>query len=49
MASKGWSKRFDEPILLNDGTKLTTLRQAVAYLAKIVPEAEREHPAVPWA
>jgi hypothetical protein len=28
-----WSKRFDEPIELPDGTKLRTLQQAVAYLA----------------
>jgi hypothetical protein len=26
MANKGWSKRFDEPIVLEDGTTLTTLR-----------------------
>jgi hypothetical protein len=36
-----WSKRFDEPIELPDGTKLTTLQQAVAYLAKTVPKAEQ--------
>jgi hypothetical protein len=27
MANKGWSKRFDEPIVLDDGTTLTTLQQ----------------------
>ena len=43
MASKGWLKRFDEPIVLDDGTTLTTLQQAVAYLAKTVPKAERDH------
>jgi hypothetical protein len=32
--------------MLKDGTKLATLQQAVAYLAKTVPKAEREHPAV---
>jgi hypothetical protein len=38
-----WSKRFDEPIVLDDGTKLTTLRQAIQYLAKTVPKAEQHH------
>ena len=27
MSSDGWSKRFDEPIVLHDGTTLTTLRE----------------------
>jgi hypothetical protein len=30
MANKGWMKRFDEPIVLDDGTTLATLREAVA-------------------
>jgi hypothetical protein len=42
-APQGWSKRFDEPIVLDDGTKLTTLRDAIHYLAKSVPKAERYH------
>lgn len=46
MADKGWSKRFDEPIVLDDGTTLANLRQAVAYLAKTVQKAEYNHPAV---
>jgi hypothetical protein len=46
MANKGWSKTFDEPIVLDDGTTLTTLQQAVAYLAKTVPKAERDHETV---
>jgi hypothetical protein len=37
-----WSKRFAEPIPLPDGGKLTTLRQAIAYLGKIIPKAERD-------
>jgi len=42
MASKGgWSTRFDEPIVLPDGTMLTTLRDAIRYLARTVPKAER--------
>jgi hypothetical protein len=43
MADKGWLKRFDEPIVLDDGTTITTLRDAVHYLAKTVPKAERDH------
>jgi hypothetical protein len=46
MANKGWSKRFDEPIVLDDGTTLTTLREAVEYLAKTVPKSEHNHPSV---
>src|SRR5262245_45698596 len=46
MPSDGWSKRFDEPIALDDGTKLTTLREAVEYLGKTVPKAEHDHPKV---
>jgi hypothetical protein len=46
MADKDWSKRFDEPIVLDDGTTLTTLRQAIEYLAKTVPKAEHNHPSV---
>jgi hypothetical protein len=44
--SDDWSTRFDEPILLDDGTTLRTLRDAIRYLGKTVPKAEREHPAV---
>jgi hypothetical protein len=43
MANKGWSKRFDDPIVLDDGTTLTTLRQAIEYLAKTVPKPEHNH------
>src|SRR5689334_12238481 len=41
MASKGWSTPFTEPILLDDGTTLITLRDAVQYLAKTVPKKEQ--------
>ena len=43
MANAGWSTRFDEPIALDDGTTLTTLREAVQYLARTVPKAEQNH------
>jgi hypothetical protein len=46
MANKGWSRRFDDPIALPDGGELTTLREAVAYLAKTVPTAEQAMPEV---
>ena len=46
MASKGWSTRFDEPILLDDGTKLATPREALTHLAKIITKAERNLPEV---
>jgi hypothetical protein len=38
--------RFDDPIVLDDGTRLVTLRDAVQYLAKAVPKAEQNHAAV---
>jgi hypothetical protein len=44
-----WSWRFDEPIVLEDGTTLRTLRDAVQYLAKTVPKTERNHPKVETA
>ena len=41
MASKGWLTPFAEPIVLDDGTTLTTLRDAIQYLARTVPKTER--------
>ena len=41
-----WDERFAEPIVLDDGTKLATLREALAYLAKIISKAERNLPEV---
>jgi hypothetical protein len=35
-----WSRRFEEPILLPDGRKLGTLREAINWLAKEVPKPE---------
>jgi hypothetical protein len=46
MAAKGWQREFDVPISLPDGTQLRTLRQAISYLAKTVPKAERDMPDV---
>jgi len=44
--AKGWSRRFPDPIALPEGGKLTTLKQAIAYLAKTVPRAEQSMPEV---
>ena len=44
--AKGWSRRFDDPIPLPDGIELSTLREAVAYLARTVPKAEQAMPEV---
>jgi len=41
-----WALRFAEPIVLADGAKLATLRQAIVHLVKTVPPAERGSPAV---
>jgi hypothetical protein len=46
MAGRGWDRRFDDPIALPDCGELATLREAVAYLAKTVPEAEQAMPEV---
>ena len=37
-----WSIRFAEPIVLEDGSKLATLRDAIRHLAQIIPKAERD-------
>jgi hypothetical protein len=39
-ATKGWSRRFGEPIELPDGRKLRTLKEAIAWLAKEIPKSE---------
>lgn len=44
--ANGWQRKFEDPIPLPDGCKLVTLREAVAYLAKTVPKAERNMPEV---
>jgi hypothetical protein len=49
MPDKGWQRKFDDPIPLPDGTRLNTLREAIAYLATAVPKSERNMPAVTTA
>jgi hypothetical protein len=41
-----WSLRFVEPIVLADGVKLATLRDAIAHLGKAIPKSDHEMPAV---
>jgi hypothetical protein len=41
-----WNLRFAEPIVLPDGSKLTTLREAITHLAKIIPESEHDMPEI---
>jgi hypothetical protein len=44
-ASMSWDKLFSEPILLADGRKLRTLRDAAIYITAL-PKVERD--AAPW-
>jgi hypothetical protein len=41
-----WSLRFAEPIVLDDGAKLASLRESIAHLVRTIPAAERRLPAV---
>ncbi len=41
-----WSARFDAPIILADGKKLVSLREAIKHLGETVPDRERNHPRV---
>ena len=40
MVPKGWKRRFDKPIKLPGGGKLFTLKDAIAWLAKEIPQSE---------
>ena len=42
MAKRGWSKPFEDPILLPNGRKLVTLKNAADYVMKL-PKAEQKH------
>ena len=39
---KGWSRKFEDAILLPDGRKLVTLKHAADYIMKL-PKAEQKH------
>ena len=43
MAPKGWKRPFDQPIPLQRGRALVTLRDAGSYITKL-PKAEHEAP-----
>jgi hypothetical protein len=42
MAKNGWSRPFEDPIVLPDGRKLVTLKNAADYIMKL-PKAEQKH------
>ena len=44
-----WSLRFAEPTVLPDGGELTTLREAIAHLGKIIPKYAHDMPEVQTA
>ena len=41
-----WSLRFDEQIVLPEGGRLTTLRDAISHLGKTIPKSDHQMPAV---
>jgi hypothetical protein len=41
-----WDSRFSEPIVLDDGSKLSTLGEAISHLGKIIPKAEHDMPEI---
>jgi hypothetical protein len=45
VTESGWSRKFDEPILLPKGRQLITLKDAGTYITKL-PKAE--HTAAEW-
>jgi hypothetical protein len=40
MASKGWSRKFDDPVALPSGRQLITLKDAADYIMKL-PKAQQ--------
>jgi len=41
-----WDQRFFEPIVLPDGVKLVSLRDAIVHLVNTIPSSERAMPIV---
>jgi hypothetical protein len=41
-----WDQRFFEPIVLPDGVKLASLRDAIVHLVNTIPSSERAMPIV---
>ena len=42
MAKRGWSRPFEDPIVLPDGRKLLSLKNAADYIMKL-PKVEQNH------
>jgi hypothetical protein len=42
VSDRGWSRPFEDPILLPDGRSLLTLKNAADYIMKL-PKAEQKH------
>jgi hypothetical protein len=49
MPNQSWKSKFDEPIVLPDGRKLRSLKDAIAWLAKEIPNSEHTMPKVQTA
>jgi hypothetical protein len=41
-----WDQRFAEPIVLPDGVKLASLREAILHLVRTTPASERKMPII---
>ena len=46
MAKNGWHRKFDDPIVLADGKKFVTLKDAIEHLSKAIPKNDHNHPKV---
>jgi hypothetical protein len=46
MVKNGWHRKFDDPIVLPDGKKLRTLKDAIEHLSKTIPKKDHDHPKV---
>ena len=42
MAKRGWSKLFEDPILLRDGRELLTLKNAADYIMKLLKAEQKQ-------
>jgi hypothetical protein len=40
VSATNWARKFDDPVTLPDGRKLTRLKEAMAWLAKEIPKSE---------
>jgi hypothetical protein len=43
MSDKGWSRTFDDPIPVPDGSELRTLRDAGHYVAALPKAVQQRH------